>query len=162
MATLLPRGLTLDLPLHWNGSSIGARGRAICHLVQQVICGDGLNSRRGTDAGPCDIFARTAKYKHPTYTWTVGVQHASPARSHWTTAYVGNHGSRLTGIRIINQADPGLRSRQDHKAVQRKSIVSGLSTFTRTSKVTYTDSARPSQARSTMVDWSPGTRILTS
>jgi hypothetical protein len=98
--------------LNWNGSSVGGTGIYPSNLVSQVACGDGLTIGTGpnavTDAGPCDIFAMDRNYKTPyVTTWTLGIQHAFSGKLSLDAAYVGNHGSRLTGIQDINQAALG-------------------------------------------------------
>ena len=94
-------GITLGAgQLTWNGSSVGGAGIYPSNLVSNVACGDGI----GNDAGPCDIFAMDRNYKTPfVTTWTLGVQHAFSNKLSLDAAYVGNHGSRLTGIQDINQ-----------------------------------------------------------
>ena len=113
VGNIVASGLTLGAgQLNWNGSSIGGASIYPADLVQQVACGDGMtvNTPTGTvtDAGPCDIFAMDRNYKSPyVTTWTVGVQRAITSKISADIAYVGNHGSRLTGIRDINQAALG-------------------------------------------------------
>jgi len=101
IGNIVASGVTLGAgQLNWNGSSIGGATVYPANLVQQVACGDGV----GNDAGPCDIFAMDRNYKTPyVTTWTVGVQHAFSGKVSLDAAYVGNHGSRLTGIQDINQ-----------------------------------------------------------
>lgn len=105
IGNIVASGITLGGgQLNWNGSSIGGASIYPANLVQQVACGDGI----GDDAGPCDIFAIDRNYKSPyVTTWTVGVQRAITSKISADLAYVGNHGSRLTGIRDINQAALG-------------------------------------------------------
>ena len=105
IGNIVASGITLLPPqLNWNGSSVGGATIYPANLVQQVMCGDGI----GNDAGPCDIFAMDRNYKTPyVTTWTLGVQHAFSGKISLDAAYVGNHGSRLTGIQDINQAALG-------------------------------------------------------
>ena len=105
IGNIVASGITLGAnQLNWNGSSIGGATIYPANLVQQVACGDGI----GNDAGPCDIFAMDRNYKTPyVTTWTLGVQHAFSGKLSLDAAYVGNHGSRLTGIQDINQAALG-------------------------------------------------------
>lgn len=102
IGNIVASGITLSpAQLNWNGSSVGGAGIYPSGLVSQVVCGDGL----GNDAGPCDIFAMDRNYKTPyVTTWTVGIQHAFTGKLSLDASYVGNHGSRLTGIQDINQA----------------------------------------------------------
>ncbi len=105
IGNIVASGITLPgSELNWNGSAVGGAGIYPSGLVSQVACGDGI----GNDAGPCDIFAMDRNYKTPyVTTWTLGVQHAFSGRLSLDAAYVGNHGSRLTGIQDINQAALG-------------------------------------------------------
>jgi hypothetical protein len=105
VGNIVASGITLGASqLNWNGSAVGGATIYPANLVQQVACGDGI----GTDAGPCDIFAFDRNYKTPfVTTWTLGVQHAFSGKLSLDVAYVGNHGSRLTGIQDINQAALG-------------------------------------------------------
>lgn len=58
-------------------------------------------------ANPCSIMAVDPKLKTPyVLNWTVDVQHAITPNLSLEVAYVGDRGSRLTGIRDINQVDP--------------------------------------------------------
>jgi hypothetical protein len=109
IGNIVASGITLSASqLNWNGSSIGGATVYPANLVQQVACGDGLTFGTVTDAGPCDIFAMNRNYKTPyVTTWTLGVQHAFSSKISLDAAYVGNHGSRLTGIQDINQAALG-------------------------------------------------------
>ncbi|HEV8074600.1 MAG TPA: carboxypeptidase regulatory-like domain-containing protein [Candidatus Acidoferrum sp.] len=109
IGNIVASGITLPASeLNWNGSSVGGAGIYPSNLVSQVACGDGLTFGTVTDAGPCDIFAMDRNYKTPfVTTWTLGVQHAFSGKLSLDAAYVGNHGSRLTGIQDINQAALG-------------------------------------------------------
>jgi hypothetical protein len=105
VGNIVSSGITLGASqLNWNGSSVGGQSIYPSNLVQQVACGDGV----GNDAGPCDIFAMARNYKTPwVTTWTLGVQRAFSSKLSLDVAYVGNHGSKLTGIQDINQAALG-------------------------------------------------------
>jgi len=105
IGNIVASGITLGSgQLNWNGSSVGGTGIYPSNLVSQVACGDGI----GIDAGPCDIFAMVRNYKTPfVSTWTLGVQHAFTNKLSLDAAYVGNHGTKLTGIQDINQAALG-------------------------------------------------------
>jgi Carboxypeptidase regulatory-like domain/TonB dependent receptor len=109
IGNIVASGITLPASeLNWNGSSVGGAGIYPSSLVSQVTCGDGLTVGEVTDAGPCDIFAMDRNYKTPyVTTWTLGIQHAFSGKLSLDAAYVGNHGSRLTGIQDINQAALG-------------------------------------------------------
>ncbi len=109
IGNIVASGITLGAgQLNWNGSAIGGATIYPSNLVQQVMCGDGLTFGAVTDAGPCDIFAMARNYKTPfVTTWTLGVQRAISNKLSLDVAYVGNHGSKLTGIQDINQAALG-------------------------------------------------------
>jgi hypothetical protein len=65
-----------------------------------VQCGDGV----GSDPGPCSILGMDRNYKSPyVSSWSLGVQHAFSGKLSMEANYVGNHGSRLTGITDVNQ-----------------------------------------------------------
>jgi len=58
-------------------------------------------------AAPCSILGVDPNISTPyVYNWTLNVQHAITTNLSWEIAYVGNHGSNLTGIRDINQPTP--------------------------------------------------------
>ena len=60
------------------------------------------------NAQPCAIMGVDRNLKSPkVWNWTLGVQHAFTSNLTLEVAYVGNHGSSLTGIRDINQEAPG-------------------------------------------------------
>ena len=53
---------------------------------------------------PCTVMGITKNIKTPiVYTWNLNVQHAFNSKVTLETAYVGNHGSKLVGIRDVNQ-----------------------------------------------------------
>jgi hypothetical protein len=65
-----------------------------------IQCGDGI----GTDPGPCNVSGMDRNFRNPYVTnWTLGVQHAFTTNLSLDVAYVGDHGSRLPGIRDLNQ-----------------------------------------------------------
>ncbi len=58
-------------------------------------------------ANPCSILGVDPRLKTPyVWNWTLNVQHAFNSKLSLEVAYVGNHGSKLVGIRDINQVDP--------------------------------------------------------
>ena len=66
-------------------------------------CGDGLNG----DSGPCDLMAVDPNLTTPyIMNFNLGVQHSFGSNLSLEVEYVGNHGSRLTGFRDINQINP--------------------------------------------------------
>lgn len=67
-----------------------------------AACGDGI----GSDAGPCNIMAVNPNLTTPYITnWSLGVQHSIGNNLSLEVGYVGDHGSRLTGFRDINQTN---------------------------------------------------------
>ena len=57
---------------------------------------------------PCTIMGITQNFKTPyVYNWNLNVQHAFNSKITLEAAYVGNHGSKLLGIRDINQPTTG-------------------------------------------------------
>jgi hypothetical protein len=60
-----------------------------------------------TTGSPCTIMSVDPHLITPyVYHWTVNMQHAFNSNLSLELGYVGNHGSKLTGIRDINQPDP--------------------------------------------------------
>ena len=58
---------------------------------------------------PCNILGVDRNLKTPYVTnWTVNIQHSFTPNLVLELGYVGNHGSRLVGIRDINQVNPAL------------------------------------------------------
>jgi hypothetical protein len=71
--------------------------------VGNIQCGDGVNG----DPGPCSLMAVDPNLKTPyIINFNLGVQHSFGNNLSLEVGYVGNHGSRLTGFRDINQAPP--------------------------------------------------------
>jgi Carboxypeptidase regulatory-like domain/TonB dependent receptor len=68
--------------------------------VTGPTCGDGV----GADPPPCNILGIDRNFRTPyVTTWNIGVQHAFTNNLSLDVAYVGNHGSKLLGIRDLNQ-----------------------------------------------------------
>ena len=103
LGNIVASGLTLHSnQLNWNGSSVGGAPIYPANATQLVQCGDGLAG----DPGPCDIFAMNRNYRTPYVTnWTLGVQHAFSGKLSLDLSYVGNHSTKLPGIRDLNQPD---------------------------------------------------------
>ncbi|HWX93240.1 MAG TPA: carboxypeptidase regulatory-like domain-containing protein [Terriglobales bacterium] len=74
------------------------------------IYGNLSNSKLNCDpvnAQPCAIMGVDRNVKAPyVWNWSLSLQHAFTPNFTLDLAYVGNHGSRLTGIRDINQQAP--------------------------------------------------------
>jgi hypothetical protein len=82
--------------LNWNGT-----GGGTVFPTGNIDCSVATGS-------PCTIMGITQNIKTPyVYTWNLNVQHAFNSKITLETAYVGNHGSKLFGIRDINQPTVG-------------------------------------------------------
>jgi Carboxypeptidase regulatory-like domain/TonB dependent receptor len=67
-----------------------------------------LNCDSPINGNPCAILGVDHNLKTPyVWNWTLSLQHAFTPKLSLELAYVGNHGSRLTGIRDINQPSVG-------------------------------------------------------
>ena len=61
-----------------------------------------------TTGSPCTIMGITQNFKTPyVYNWNLNIQYALNNKIVLETAYIGNHGSKLLGIRDINQPPTG-------------------------------------------------------
>ena len=92
---------TIGIPgskLDWNGVVFPSTGG-------NAQCGDGMTLASGaTDPGPCDLMGVDPNLRYPYVTnWNLGIQHVFTNNLSLEVDYVGNHGSRLTGVRDINQ-----------------------------------------------------------
>jgi len=87
--------------LAWNGVVFPSAGN--------VQCGDGVTLRSGeTNAGPCFLMAVDPNLRYPyVANWNLSIQHAFTSDLALEVGYVGNHGSRLTGVLDLNQAPLG-------------------------------------------------------
>jgi hypothetical protein len=77
---------------------------------QTPQCGTGLQLGAATvpDPPPCDILGVDRKLRTPyVSTWTLGIQRALTNNMSLEVAYVGNHGTKLIGMRNINQPPIG-------------------------------------------------------
>jgi outer membrane receptor protein involved in Fe transport len=73
-----------------------------------VECGDGSNDAANNPTSPCALAVMDPHFRTPyVSTWTLSVQHAITNNLSIDVSYVGNHGSRLNGIRDINQPPVG-------------------------------------------------------
>jgi hypothetical protein len=71
-----------------------------------IQCGDGAKVGGVKDPGPCNLLAVDPNLRTPyVINYDLGVQHAFASNLSLEVGYVGNHGSRLTGFRDINQPD---------------------------------------------------------
>ncbi|MGB7847235.1 MAG: carboxypeptidase regulatory-like domain-containing protein [Candidatus Acidiferrum sp.] len=81
--------------LNWNGT-----GGGTVFPTGTIDCSVATGS-------PCTIMGITQNFKTPdVYEWNLNIQHALTPKVTLEAAYVGNHGSKLLGIRDINQVDP--------------------------------------------------------
>ena len=91
---------TVNFPgssLNWDPAITGVPGTVF--PTTPLDCG----------ANPCSILGMDPKIKTPyVWNWNMNVQHAFTNNLSLEVAYVGNHGSRLAGIRDINQNVPAL------------------------------------------------------
>jgi hypothetical protein len=100
--TIVTTGLKIP-SITWPGTA-----NAPIFKATSLQCGDGPDNG---NPGPCSFLAMDRNYKTPYVTnWTLGVQHAFSNKLSLEVAYVGNHGSRLTGIHDLNQPVPILGS----------------------------------------------------
>lgn len=91
--TFSPAPCTPGPCLNWN-----ATGNQTVFPTGQIDCG----------ANPCTIMGITQNFKTPyVYEWNLNVQHAITSKIILEAAYVGNHGSKLLGIRDVNQPTVG-------------------------------------------------------
>jgi len=75
--------------------------------ANKVECGDGSNDTAGNPTSPCDVSFVDPHFKDPyLQNWNLGMQHAFSSSLTLDVSYVGSHGSRLNGIRDINQGTP--------------------------------------------------------
>ncbi len=92
--------LCFNAPPVGNGVECPAGQTTVFPSGVAAACGDG----NGADAGPCNIMAVDPNLTTPYITgWSIGVQHSFGSNLSLEVGYVGNHGSRLTGFRDINQ-----------------------------------------------------------
>jgi hypothetical protein len=83
--------------VNFPGSSLNWNGPGTVFPTGTIDCG----------TNPCSILAIVRNLKTPyVYDWTLNVQHAFTNNLSLEVAYVGDHGSKLIGIRDINQVDP--------------------------------------------------------
>jgi hypothetical protein len=68
----------------------------------------------GLGSGPCPIMSVVRNLTTPyIWTWNLNLQHAFTPNVSVEVAYVGNHGTNLTGIRDINQETPSATDPDD-------------------------------------------------
>jgi hypothetical protein len=100
----VPGGAGSPLALNWQNNG---PNRPIFSGANTVECGDGTLDGAGNPTSPCSLAVMDPNYRDPyVSSWTLGVQHAMTSNISLDVSYVGSHGSRLNGIRDINQPDP--------------------------------------------------------
>ena len=110
----VPTGAIIDGAGNSAGGTIAAGNLAIPPGMPQWDSGQPIYGANVSTAqlncfnSPCPIMSVDRNIKTPyVWDWTLNVQHAFTPNLSMEVAYVGNHGSRLTGIRDINQAPVG-------------------------------------------------------
>ena len=112
----VPTGATIDAAGDTAGGTITAGNLAIPPGMPQWDSGTPLyGNLSGTtlncdpvNASPCPIMSVDRNIKTPyVWNWTLNLQHSFTPNLSMEIAYVGNHGSKLTGIRDINQPAVG-------------------------------------------------------
>src|SRR5579862_1358823 len=95
----VPGGAASTLASNWQNNSSSV---PIFSGANTVECSD------GSDGGsPCSLAVIDPNFRTPYVTnWTLGVQHALTNDLSMDVSYVGSHGTKLNGIRDINQPDP--------------------------------------------------------
>jgi hypothetical protein len=100
----VPGGSGSPLSLNWQNNG---PNRPIFSGAGSVECGDGSNDAAGNATSPCDLAVIDPHFKDPyVQNWNLGVQHAFTPSLALDVSYVGSHGSRLSGLRDINQGTP--------------------------------------------------------
>src|SRR6202166_895199 len=113
----VPTGAAIDAAGDTAGGTITAGNLSIPPVLPQWDSGVPLfganvsTSRLNCDpvtGSPCPIMSVDRNLTTPyVWNWTFGVQHSFTPNVSMEAAYVGNHGSNLTGIRDINQPAVG-------------------------------------------------------
>jgi hypothetical protein len=81
----------------WQDQTTPIYPASVTSLLQ---CGDGV----GSNPGPCNTFAMNRNFRTPYVSnWTLGIQHAFSGKLSFESTYVGNHGTKLTGVVDRNQ-----------------------------------------------------------
>ena len=88
-----------------NASSLGHSRRA---PLRRQYCQLRTGSGQRNPGSPCPVMTVDRNLTTPyVWNWTLSLQHAITANLSIEAAYVGNHGTNLTGIRDINQPPVG-------------------------------------------------------
>jgi hypothetical protein len=101
----VPGGGGSALASNWQNNSSSV---PIFSGANTVECGDGSNDAAGNATSQCALAVIDHDFRTPyVTTWMIGIQHALTNDLSMDISYVGNHGSRLNGIRDINQPPVG-------------------------------------------------------
>jgi len=97
--------VTSNWPANCGNAACSTPGTPLyTQLLQAPACGTGT----GGDPAPCNILAADRNLRSPyVSTWTLGIQRALTNNMSLEVAYVGNHGTKLLGVRNINQPPIG-------------------------------------------------------
>jgi hypothetical protein len=110
----VPTGAPIDAAGDTSGGTITTGNVTVKNFLNFPTTWDVANgplyggSRVDCSASPCPIMTVDRNLTTPyVWNWTLNLQHAITPNLSLEVAYVGNHGSNLTGIRDINQPPVG-------------------------------------------------------
>ena len=111
----VPTGAPIDAAGNTSGGTITTGNVTVKNFLNYPLTWDAVNgplyggsSVNCAPPNPCPIMTVTRDLTTPyVWDWTLTVQHALTPNLSIEAAYVGNHGSNLTGIRDINQPPVG-------------------------------------------------------
>jgi hypothetical protein len=114
----VPTGAPIDAAGNTSGGTITTGNVTIKNFLNPIPWdsatsalysgGSGTTATVNCFASPCPIMTVDRNLTTPyVWTWTLNLQHAFTPNLSVEAAYVGNHGSNLTGIRDINQPPVG-------------------------------------------------------
>jgi hypothetical protein len=97
--------VSTNWPLNCGSADCSTAGTPLYSALSQApACGTGV----GGDPAPCNILAVDRNLRSPyVTTWTLGIQRQLTNNMSLEVAYVGNHGTKLLGVRNINQPPVG-------------------------------------------------------
>jgi hypothetical protein len=109
----VPTGAPIDSSGTTSGGTITAGNVTVKNFLNPIPWDSAASSLYGgstidCSASPCPIMTVDRNLTTPyVWNWTLNLQHAITSNLSIEAAYVGNHGSNLTGIRDINQPPVG-------------------------------------------------------
>ncbi|MFZ0771291.1 MAG: carboxypeptidase regulatory-like domain-containing protein [Candidatus Sulfotelmatobacter sp.] len=110
----VPTGAPIDAAGDTSGGTITTSNVTYKNIANYPLTWDAVNgplygsSTVNCFKSPCPIMTVDQNLTTPyVWNWTLNLQHAFTANLSLEAAYVGNHGSNLTGIRDINQPPVG-------------------------------------------------------